>query len=160
MSEVNPSPERCAYRSRYGEVCNKPQKSARHRTYRGEKPAALHILKHPFTPEPPSQKNDPSTEEPTCSQCGSTGSDRRNVGGCVTPEAHKRVYEYDGAFKCLDCRAKWGALPGKPTMPPTCPAPSPVIEKARECIECGAEIDTGAVCGACANVQRREDLGL
>jgi hypothetical protein len=78
----------------------------------------------------------------------------------VTPEAHKRVYEYDGAFKCLDCRAKWGALPGKPTMPPTCPAPSPVIEKARECIECGAEIDTGAVCGACANVQRREDLGL
>jgi hypothetical protein len=61
--EVNPSPERCAYRSPYGEVCNKPQKSARHRTYRGEKPAAMHILKHPFTPEPPSQKNDPSTEE-------------------------------------------------------------------------------------------------
>jgi hypothetical protein len=114
--EVNPSPERCAYRSRYGEVCNKPQKSARHRTYRGEKPAAMHILKHPFTPEPTSQKNDPSTEEracscgiqhangkchpgcdmceycqapltpstsePTCSQCGSTDEDRRNVGGC------------------------------------------------------------------------------
>ena len=29
-------------------------------------------------------------------------------------QAHKRVHEYDGAHKCLDCGAQWGALPGHP----------------------------------------------
>ena len=29
---------------------------------------------------------------------------------------HKRVFEYDGAFHCLDCNAEWGALPGNPKM--------------------------------------------
>lgn len=33
---------------------------------------------------------------------------------------HHRVYEYDGAFRCLNCKAQWGALPGKPTMPERC----------------------------------------
>lgn len=33
---------------------------------------------------------------------------------------HKRVCEYDGSFKCLDCGAGWGALPGHPTMPDIC----------------------------------------
>lgn len=33
---------------------------------------------------------------------------------------HKRVFEYDGAFKCLDCEARWGAFPGKPKMPEEC----------------------------------------
>jgi hypothetical protein len=35
-------------------------------------------------------------------------------------EIHARVFEYDGAFRCLTCRAQWGALPGRPTEPPTC----------------------------------------
>lgn len=33
---------------------------------------------------------------------------------------HKRIWEYEGAFKCLDCQAKWGALSGRPTMPEVC----------------------------------------
>lgn len=33
---------------------------------------------------------------------------------------HKRVFEYDGAFQCLDCRNQWGALPGKPSMVHQC----------------------------------------
>ena len=31
---------------------------------------------------------------------------------------HKRVFEYDGAFKCLDCNSGWGALSGAPRTPP------------------------------------------
>ena len=31
---------------------------------------------------------------------------------------HKRVWEYDGAFKCLDCQSKWGALPNALPAPP------------------------------------------
>jgi hypothetical protein len=33
---------------------------------------------------------------------------------------HGRVFEYDGAMKCLDCHAEWGALPGHPLMPVVC----------------------------------------
>lgn len=33
---------------------------------------------------------------------------------------HKEVWEYDGAFGCLKCKRKWGALPGKPVMPENC----------------------------------------
>jgi hypothetical protein len=33
---------------------------------------------------------------------------------------HKSIHEYDGAFKCLNCGAKWGALPGNPVMPLVC----------------------------------------
>lgn len=33
---------------------------------------------------------------------------------------HKRVYEYDGSFKCLDCESLWGALPGNPKEPKEC----------------------------------------
>ena len=33
---------------------------------------------------------------------------------------HARVWEYDGAFKCLDCQVHWGALPGHPQMPENC----------------------------------------
>ena len=36
---------------------------------------------------------------------------------------HKRVYEYDGAFKCLDCQTMWGALPNRPKMPDECIVP-------------------------------------
>lgn len=31
-----------------------------------------------------------------------------------------RVFEYDGAFWCLDCSCQWGALPGRPIMPTEC----------------------------------------
>jgi hypothetical protein len=31
---------------------------------------------------------------------------------------HKRVFEYDGAFKCLNCHSSWGALSGAPRTPP------------------------------------------
>lgn len=31
---------------------------------------------------------------------------------------HKNVYEYDGAFKCMDCEKAWGALSGAPRTPP------------------------------------------
>ncbi len=34
--------------------------------------------------------------------------------------AHARVFEYDGAFKCLDCDGRWGVLPGNPEMPEEC----------------------------------------
>lgn len=47
--------------------------------------------------------------------------------------AHKRVFEYDGAFRCLDCGAEWGALPGHPVMPERCdrkPADQPPSEGA------------------------------
>ena len=37
-------------------------------------------------------------------------------------QAHKRVHEYDGAHKCLDCGAQWGALPGHPKEPEHCAA--------------------------------------
>ncbi|WP_299076411.1 hypothetical protein [uncultured Paraglaciecola sp.] len=33
---------------------------------------------------------------------------------------HKHVFEYDGAFECVDCKSQWGAFPGKPTMPDKC----------------------------------------
>jgi len=33
---------------------------------------------------------------------------------------HLPVFEYDGAFKCFDCGATWGALPDHPEMPATC----------------------------------------
>ena len=33
---------------------------------------------------------------------------------------HKRVMEYDGAYRCGECKAKWGALPGYPKMPEEC----------------------------------------
>lgn len=59
--------------------------------------------------------------------------------------AHRRVTEYDGAYWCLDCGAKWGALPGKPQMParcsaaPTSPpastAPAAGVEALREHLE-------------------------
>lgn len=35
-------------------------------------------------------------------------------------EPHSRVSEYDGAFRCIDCLAQWGALPGEPVMPSVC----------------------------------------
>jgi hypothetical protein len=31
---------------------------------------------------------------------------------------HKNVYEYDGAFKCLDCHSTWGAISGSPKTHP------------------------------------------
>jgi hypothetical protein len=31
-----------------------------------------------------------------------------------------KSWEYDGAFWCTDCGARWGALPGKPEMPAEC----------------------------------------
>lgn len=34
--------------------------------------------------------------------------------------SHKRVFEYDGAHECLDCKARWGAFPGNPQMPISC----------------------------------------
>lgn len=37
-----------------------------------------------------------------------------------TSSVHKNVMEYDGAFVCMDCDAKWGALPGRPEMPRIC----------------------------------------
>jgi len=33
---------------------------------------------------------------------------------------HARVWEYDGAHKCMECHAQWGALPGHPQMPERC----------------------------------------
>lgn len=33
---------------------------------------------------------------------------------------HKRVFDYDGSFRCLDCGAQWGALPGNPVEPTEC----------------------------------------
>ena len=33
---------------------------------------------------------------------------------------HARVFEYDGAYKCMECQAQWGALTGKPQMPERC----------------------------------------
>lgn len=33
---------------------------------------------------------------------------------------HEKVFEYDGAFRCLRCHSAWGALPGKPKMPDLC----------------------------------------
>lgn len=35
---------------------------------------------------------------------------------------HRRMWEYDGAYKCLDCQAKWGVLDGQPSMPLICGA--------------------------------------
>ncbi len=31
---------------------------------------------------------------------------------------HKNVFEYDGAFRCMDCEKDWGALSGAPRTPP------------------------------------------
>ena len=36
------------------------------------------------------------------------------------PHDPLRVFEYDGAFQCLNCHAEWGALPGHPVMPAVC----------------------------------------
>lgn len=33
---------------------------------------------------------------------------------------HARVFEYDGAYQCLNCGGQWGALSGKPVMPVVC----------------------------------------
>lgn len=34
---------------------------------------------------------------------------------------HKKVFEYDGAFECKNCKASWGALTGaKPEPPEKC----------------------------------------
>jgi hypothetical protein len=42
-------------------------------------------------------------------------------GGMVSPKGpHVNVWEYDEAFKCLDCQAQWGALDGRPVMPEFC----------------------------------------
>lgn len=36
---------------------------------------------------------------------------------------HKKVFEYDGAFECKNCKALWGALTGaKPEPPEHCQA--------------------------------------
>jgi hypothetical protein len=110
---------------------------------------------------------------PACLTCGGNGLtvvDAKPCPDCSHARLARRSTvqpaETRGAFmivECGSCRAgkHMECKPGCPCECPSAdPAPSPVIEKARECIECGAEIDTGAVCGACANVQRREDLGL
>lgn len=36
---------------------------------------------------------------------------------------HRNVNEYDGAYKCLDCQAQWGEIPGHPEMPDECKPP-------------------------------------
>lgn len=36
---------------------------------------------------------------------------------CLGAKKHEKVFEYDGAFQCLDCEAQWGALSGSPKMP-------------------------------------------
>jgi hypothetical protein len=70
--EVNPSPERCT-------KCNLPRRDLSHGAdspdYQNLTPEKRYMLAelgtHPFTPEPPSQKNDPPTERPThCVNCG------------------------------------------------------------------------------------------
>lgn len=38
----------------------------------------------------------------------------------IDTDPHLKVFEYDGAFKCLACHREWGALPGKPSMPEEC----------------------------------------
>lgn len=74
----------------------------------------------------------PESEETKCNQVKQTATAAHaaeSVGS--TPAAtsdpspaattpHERVCEYDGAFRCLDCGAKWGALPGRPVMPALC----------------------------------------
>lgn len=39
-----------------------------------------------------------------------------------------RPVEYDGAYKCIDCGAMWGALPGHPNEPKTCNVAAPAVE--------------------------------
>lgn len=48
--------------------------------------------------------------------------------------AHERVTEYDGAYWCTVCSAKWGALTGHPAMPDTC-----VAMQTPYCADCGAD---------------------
>lgn len=58
-------------------------------------------------------------------------------------EVHQRVVEYDGAFRCLDCGAMWGAVPGRPTEPETCqraPTPSPQGAREWECLTDGKSL--------------------
>ena len=43
----------------------------------------------------------------------------QDVTGASLP-AHKRVYEYDGAFECVDCGSQWGALLGTPKESAEC----------------------------------------
>lgn len=62
---------------------------------------------------------------------------------------HARVYEYDGALRCHDCDAAWGALPGNPTMPETCRRTVPTSEGMRE------DGDDAANLAALAGVLRR-----
>lgn len=33
---------------------------------------------------------------------------------------HARVFEYDGAYRCLDCGGLWGAVSGRPPVPKLC----------------------------------------
>ena len=52
---------------------------------------------------------------------------------------HVRVFDYDGAMRCFDCEAQWGALPDKSVMPAVCepPKPKPTIKDLLALIEFG-----------------------
>jgi len=64
------------------------------------------------------------TPEPRPDRCG--------AGGMVSPKGpHQRVWEYDGAFKCMDCKAQWGCLGGNPQIPATCEAGTPETPSAQ-----------------------------
>ena len=64
-----------------------------------------------------------------------------HCGICApTPPIHARVFEYDGAYECLACKARWGAFPGRPVMPDKCSTPTP----ARDAVE-----KYGPPCGIC-----------
>ena len=65
-------------------------------------------------------------------------------GGMIAPVGpHKRVFEYDGSYKCLDCKGKWGAFDGRPSMPLACGVAAHAGEEDRRqivehCLTCPA----------------------
>jgi hypothetical protein len=64
--------------------------------------------------------------------------ERCGGGGWVSPKGpHKTVWEYDGAFYCQDCKARWGAISNAPKeYPAACGAPvSAEWEREREAFE-------------------------
>lgn len=64
-------------------------------------------------------------------------------------DGHLRVWEYDGAYKCLDCQAQWGALTGHPTMPELCERKVPL----KPCPFCGGEAALGT-----STIKRWKDI--
>lgn len=72
-------------------------------------------------PTEPAAMQEPSRHYDMSAISENDGKNRAEPAPAATPEIpHKNVHEYGDAFKCLDCGAQWGALPGLPRMPPVC----------------------------------------